>query len=655
MPKCSMVKIVITFWRKLLICFLGVSLLLFFRGGLVLAAEPPRVVRVGVYENKPKIYRDENGKVTGLFGDILDYIAKQENWQLSFVDGTFYEGLDRLKTGQIDIMVDVAFSPEREEEFDFTKETVFGSWGIVYVKEGSSINSFKALDGKKVALLRSSVYQTGTEGVDQYVRAFNLNIEFVEDDEYPAIFSMLSKGEVDAAIVSRLSGLTAEKDYPDLRPADIIFSPTELRFALTKNDLDNEYLIERLDFWVKRLHGGYQGVHQQILDKYGLSGLIGEVRVIPEWVYPSIFAATMAVISSWLLAFAFRRTRNITLRVLAKKEWYLDRVVSNLPVVLSVVDQNGKVVFSQGKSLTGSASTQLQPAPSSFALLSSDVAKKGINQTLLGKESQFEVTVKGRIFKTLAYPVLQNGKVIEAVLITLDVTEEKFLEKAKREFVSIVQHQLRTPPTAIKWSLELLEPKVLPVLDKKDKEHWKMLNEANHRMINLANSMSRISEMESGLSPMKPEKFDLPELIQGIVAELNKPIQERQIKVETHFGKIREIFMDKIIIGIIIQALVSNAVYYNAKQGVVKISTVDQSDSLIFQVEDNGTGIPEDLKGKVFTPFSRGSEATTHYPEGMGIGLYAAKTLLSNIGGKIWYKSEPGKGSIFYAEIPKSV
>ena len=82
------------------------------------AADEPRVIRVGAYQNAPKIFRDSSGTISGVFPDILDYIARQEHWRLEYVFGTFTEGLERLKNGEINLMVDVAGSEERAAEYD---------------------------------------------------------------------------------------------------------------------------------------------------------------------------------------------------------------------------------------------------------------------------------------------------------------------------------------------------------------------------------------------------------------------------------------------------------------------------------------------------------------------------------------------------------
>ena len=94
-----------------------------------------RVVRVGVYENAPKVFTSESGKPSGIFIDIIEYIAKEEDWDLEYVSGTWAEGLDRLARGEIDLMPDVAFTAEREKKFSFHKIQVLSSWFQAYAAQ----------------------------------------------------------------------------------------------------------------------------------------------------------------------------------------------------------------------------------------------------------------------------------------------------------------------------------------------------------------------------------------------------------------------------------------------------------------------------------------------------------------------------------------
>lgn len=84
----------------------------------------PRVVLVGLYENVPKVYTDERGRPTGLFVELLNEMARVENWQVRYIPCEWTRCLEQLEQGQLDLMPDVAFSTERAQRFDFHKVSV---------------------------------------------------------------------------------------------------------------------------------------------------------------------------------------------------------------------------------------------------------------------------------------------------------------------------------------------------------------------------------------------------------------------------------------------------------------------------------------------------------------------------------------------------
>ncbi|MDD4357537.1 MAG: transporter substrate-binding domain-containing protein [Smithellaceae bacterium] len=128
-------------------------LLLILLMGTPFAQADERIVRVGVYENAPKVFTSESGKPSGIFIDIIEYIAKQEDWDLEYVSGTWGEGLDRLARGDIDLMPDVALTAERDKKYSFHKIQVLSSWFQAYAGRNSRIHSILDLNGKRIAIL----------------------------------------------------------------------------------------------------------------------------------------------------------------------------------------------------------------------------------------------------------------------------------------------------------------------------------------------------------------------------------------------------------------------------------------------------------------------------------------------------------------------
>jgi ABC-type amino acid transport substrate-binding protein/signal transduction histidine kinase/CheY-like chemotaxis protein len=231
-----------------------------------LGAEP-LTVRVGGYENRPKIYTNTRGAVVGIFPDILDTVAYEEGWRLQYIFGTWSQCLERLEKNEIDIMVDVAYSEERNKRFDFSNETVFLNWGTVYTKSGFVINSLPDLRGKTVAVMQGSIHTVGKDGIKSLAHKFDLDLTYLEVDSYNEVFGLLDSGTADAGVVNRLYGALNEKKFSVLK-TPLLFNPVQLKFAVPKGSQHGRTIIDRVDAHLKRLKSDPDSVFHEIIDAY---------------------------------------------------------------------------------------------------------------------------------------------------------------------------------------------------------------------------------------------------------------------------------------------------------------------------------------------------------------------------------------------------
>ena len=225
---------------------------------------PP--VRVGVYENKPQVYTDEDGTITGIYIDLLKYIAKEENWTLEFVPGTWEEGLARLKKGKIDILTSIAYTKERERYFAFSEETVFVNWGQVFVRD-DEIDGFPDLEGKTIAVVKKDIYNTGANGIRDLLNKFNIPATFIEVDDYIDTFIAVEARQADAAVVNRLFG-ALYKDRFSLMETAMIFHPSEMHLAFPRYAAATPELKKTIDGHLNRLKADKSSVYYSIIARY---------------------------------------------------------------------------------------------------------------------------------------------------------------------------------------------------------------------------------------------------------------------------------------------------------------------------------------------------------------------------------------------------
>ncbi|MBI4993471.1 PAS domain S-box protein [Candidatus Wolfebacteria bacterium] len=264
-------------------------------------------------------------------------------------------------------------------------------------------------------------------------------------------------------------------------------------------------------------------------------------------------------------------------------------------------------------------------------------------QVLSGKK--FPVALTAAPFK------MESG--VGAVVVFRDITKEQEVDKAKSEFISLASHQLRTPPTIINWHIEMLLKGTIGNVNDKQREYLKEINTANLRMIDLVNSLLNISRIELGTFVFEQHPVDIVEIAKDWVRGLSQQIKDKKINiVENYDADTPLVPADENIIGIIFQNLITNAIKYAPENGRISVDILRHPPDVIIKVSDNGCGIPKSEQKKIFTKFFRASNAKEADPEGNGLGLYIVKSMVEQIGGKIWFESEEGKGAIFFVSIP---
>ncbi|MCX6791046.1 MAG: HAMP domain-containing sensor histidine kinase [Candidatus Gribaldobacteria bacterium] len=249
--------------------------------------------------------------------------------------------------------------------------------------------------------------------------------------------------------------------------------------------------------------------------------------------------------------------------------------------------------------------------------------------------------------------------VITAILLVLDYiivnSFERVAEaaKMKTEFIGIVSHQLRSPLTNIKFSLEVLMSGELKNKIDDELEYMKILRENTQRMGDLINDLILVSRIETGEFPLNKLPLDLAEIVQGIVKKF-KPFAEASnvdlnLKIQ---GNTPKVLADALWLEQIAKNLIDNAVRYIKGKGQVNIFIEHNEKEIFFKIEDTGVGIPEAEQRYIFKKFFRSKNAIRHQTEGSGLGLHIVKKLLEFFFFFIWFDSKEEKGTTFYFTLP---
>ncbi|TSC81974.1 MAG: Uncharacterized protein G01um101420_757 [Parcubacteria group bacterium Gr01-1014_20] len=255
---------------------------------------------------------------------------------------------------------------------------------------------------------------------------------------------------------------------------------------------------------------------------------------------------------------------------------------------------------------------------------------------------------------SIVAPVVLNKKIVGAVEVFRDITKEKEIDKAKTEFVSLASHQLRTPLSTVNWYSEMLLTGDVGEVTPEQKKYLEEIYSGNQRMVDLVNTLLDVSRIEMGTFMVEPKPTDIVKLARSVIDEQKLQIDEKKIKFSRSFeDSIPLMRADPKLLRMVIQNLLSNAIKYTPEGGKIGVSiSLDNEKNVSLKMSDTGYGIPKNQQDKIFTKLFRADNVIGKDTEGTGLGLYIAKSIVEQAGGKLWFESVENSGTTFYATLP---
>jgi signal transduction histidine kinase len=276
-------------------------------------------------------------------------------------------------------------------------------------------------------------------------------------------------------------------------------------------------------------------------------------------------------------------------------------------------------------------------------IVASEIAVAVQNSNAFEEISKFNITLKEEIKKATHDLSLANVKLRE-------------LDLLKDEFVSVASHELRTPMTAIKSYLWMALAGRGGKLGDKLKKYLDRAYISTDRLIKLVNDMLNVSRIESGRIEFNSQGVDMRKMAEDVAEEVGPRSKELDLTVSVQMAKdIPFVFCDYNKIKEVLMNLIGNSLKFTPKEGKISVGFKVKDGMVEISVADNGVGISEEDKYKLFTKFGlieKGHFVTSSQPAGSGLGLYISRHLVELEGGKIWAESEEGKGSTFTFSLP---
>ncbi|MBD3353375.1 MAG: transporter substrate-binding domain-containing protein [Candidatus Lokiarchaeota archaeon] len=625
-------------------------------------------------------------------------MAEEENWNIEWIEGSWTECLDQLEAGEIDMMVDVAYSKTRDDLYDFNNISVFTNWGIIYADNPGKLLTFEDLEGKTIAVMTDSIHTDGDFGIKNLTSVFGISCSLIEVDNYTAVFEKVQSGEADGGVVNRLFGNLNGKDY-GLIKTSLIFNPVDLMFAFPPSAPLNTQLIERIDYHLQVLQDDPESSYYQLLNQYFLD--VNIVERIPEWIIYIIIAISMTVLVSVVMSIKLNKTveektqeikeKNITLqndlelrkkieKSLKETEYNLEllneillETIPNMVIFIhedgeiSLVNENFKEIYSiiYGFDLDNKMNISKLPDNNlTEAIKSSLLEFKQNNVEIEHREMSKTINLENDTYYELftSKIILKSKEYKMGVLFVFNnITPFIELENLRRQFISTVSHELRTPITSINLSINNL----LKYRDKLDREKkdkiFEMMKKSGKVLSEMIEDLLIASRIENKKITLETSEFFIKDAIEEVVLQLSPGTKSKNITIKKEINKNAEIKADYKRICQIIRILLDNAIKYSPDNTKIRIKTSaeynefydkNKENGILISVMDEGIGIPEKDLSNIFSKFHRGSNVKNI--SGTGLGLNIAKSLTKLHGGEIKVESTIGVGTKFHIFLPIS-
>lgn len=317
-------------------------------------------VTIGIDGNPPLTFFNGRGEADGLFPELFRQVASRHDWTLSYVSCEWQQCLEKLATGEIDILPAIAYTEERAQHYRFAGETVLNSWGQIYHRTDGKLDNILDLEGLKLAALNHDVYLDGDQGLRQIAEQFGVHITYIEVASYQEAFEKLAEGGVDAAMVGRVYGIRNRERY-DLLPTSIMIKPIQVRPAFSplaanhlitdfdrqlsawKKDPDSVYYT-LLDKWLGAEHPGTVPDWLRLL-MYSLSGIFCLLIVATLWTRKQVKIKTLQLAEkNLLLEKELEDRRNIERELLERQQQYKVFFEESHSAMLLLDPESGEIV-----------------------------------------------------------------------------------------------------------------------------------------------------------------------------------------------------------------------------------------------------------------------------------------------------------------------
>jgi two-component system phosphate regulon sensor histidine kinase PhoR len=236
------------------------------------------------------------------------------------------------------------------------------------------------------------------------------------------------------------------------------------------------------------------------------------------------------------------------------------------------------------------------------------------------------------------------------IVIVKDLTEKRHLEEIRRDFISNVSHEFRTPISSIKLIAETLidgAPEDTEVY----KDFLQRINIEADKLTHMTNELTELSKIENKETALNKNSLKIDGLVRQVVQRLQAQSDKRRLTLSLDIEPaLPDLVIDQYRVEQVLLNIIHNAIKFTDAGGSITVSVKKQDNNILFSVSDTGIGIPANEMLRVFERFYKVNKARDD--EGVGLGLAISRHIITAHGGRIWVESVEGKGSTFFFTLP---
>lgn len=338
----------------------------------------------------------------------------------------------------------------------------------------------------------------------------------------------------------------------------------------------------------------------------------------------------------------------------------LETILDSMKEGVMVLDQDGRIRVTNRSLMLLQRDPKPQAGKRPLEVFLSPELQKACDEVLLEKDQErLEIEMEGNRFYDINLVRIPGpGTPGGAVVVFHDITDIKRLERVRRDFVANVSHELRTPLTSIKGYAETLLESPCAETEETHSFLQTILKNANH-MSRMVNDLLQLTRLEVRGLDAPLGVVDAAKALESAWETCALLAQKQGIGLQSDFaGKEVPVYAVRDSLVQVFQNLLNNAIRYSPAGSSVRVSVREEGDMAVFQVEDEGPGIPVEHQSRIFERFYRVDKQRGDGTGSTGLGLAICRHIVRNLGGRIWVESPPqGKehGSAFCFSLKRAV